>query len=341
MRRAGLSVLLGVLLVLLTASAAGAGQPPNVTGAWAPAGGGPAWQLTASGEGLTHLHAEWHGPPGHPNLFGTFDGTLTAAGNVYSGSHHVSEGPNIQVSGTMTFTIVGLDRITVDFAQENGVAGKIILSGHATPAPAAPAGPQTVTAANFGTGVIVAAPPGAPISAISPPIPTATRAVDVDAEFTDADIEKIAAELKLVLAAYNDRRQKESIGIMCVFFAGHADVDRSTSCTHYLAKLAGVRLAKLRLPSAVGAGCSVAMAPLWSRGPRPTARQIARAVALTHRLTQISCVRTGTKLSLHIAARGTAQLGKLLGPRAQAGFIRTSGGNDGADPRLHVNWRRR
>jgi hypothetical protein len=340
LRRAGLPVLFCVLVVLLLASAAGA-QPPNVTGAWVPVGGGPAWQLTASGDGLTHLHAEWHGGPGHGSLFGTFDGSLTSAGNVYSGAHHVTEDPNVEASGTMKFTIDSLDKITVTYSQDNGVAGTIVLTGHATPAPVVPAGPLTVTATTFGTGVVVAAPPDAPISAISPPIPAATKAVDVDAEFTDADIEKIAAELKLVLAAYNDRRHKESIAIMCVFFLGHASVDQATSCNHYLAKLAGISLNKLRVPSAGGAGCPVAMAPLWSRGARPTARQIAQAVALTRRLVQVSCTRTGAKLSLHVAARGTAQLSKLLGPRAQAGFIRTSGGNDGAKPRLRVTWRRR
>nr|MBA3717653.1 hypothetical protein [Actinomycetota bacterium] len=103
-----------------TSPSAATADPPNVTGAWTPNNGAPAWQLTASGPGLNHLHADWHGPAGHETLFGQFDGSLNSAGTSYSGSFVVNEqGQQDPVAGTMTFQVDSIVHITVFYAQQN------------------------------------------------------------------------------------------------------------------------------------------------------------------------------------------------------------------------------
>ena len=100
-----------MVLAFLFGTAAGAPQPPDLTGTWTPTTGG-AWVLTASGPGLNHLHAEWQGTGTHSHLHGTFDGTLNSAGNAYSGSFSVTE-DTTHVSGAMTFTIGSSDHLAV------------------------------------------------------------------------------------------------------------------------------------------------------------------------------------------------------------------------------------
>src|SRR5439155_23568403 len=105
--------LAAVLLVFPLGSATALSEPPNVTGTWTPTTGGT-WQLTASGPGLVHLHADWQGIGAHSQLHGSFDGGLNAAGDEYVGSFDITENGN-EVGGTMTFHIDSLTQLTVTF----------------------------------------------------------------------------------------------------------------------------------------------------------------------------------------------------------------------------------
>jgi hypothetical protein len=151
---AGLALFAGLLLAFSLGSAAGAPQPPNLTGTWTRSDGGT-FSLTASGTGLTHLHAEWHGTAasGHPKLFGVFDGSLNSAGDAYSGSLAITEG-DVHVAGTMTFHIDSPNKLTVTYSQANGVGGTIVMTrsgGTSTP----PESSKTVSVSSFSGEVTV------------------------------------------------------------------------------------------------------------------------------------------------------------------------------------------
>jgi hypothetical protein len=344
LRRWGfVSVLLGSLLVL--ASAAGASQPPNVTGAWSPGGGAPAWQLTASGAGLTHLHAEWHGPPGHSKLFGTFDGSLNAAGTAYSGGMAVTEGA-VHAAGSMTFTLDSPTKITVTYSQANGVAGTIVLAGHvASSTPAT----ESVTSTSFGTPVTEAAPANTGLGAVSPTLPAGTKQVTLDGDLTDAEIDKLlgSIDLKKLLDAYNERRYRENVAVFCLIFAPSGTLPRDlwggTSAARgkepCITALGKLHHASLRTPAGLTSGCAVAIAPVWTGKTPPTRQRLKQLATLGRARLAASCTTSGSHFSLHLAARGVATLNTLLGSRARAGFERTSGGNDGPNPQLSVTWR--
>jgi hypothetical protein len=98
-------------------NASPASGPPDLTGAWRNVQdpvSAPAWQLTTSNDRQT-LDVTWTGGAGHPNLRGSFHGTLATVNgkSVYSGSFHIVE-ESVHVDGTATFTIDTANRIEID-----------------------------------------------------------------------------------------------------------------------------------------------------------------------------------------------------------------------------------
>jgi hypothetical protein len=100
---------------------------PNLTGTWQPSGpSSPAWKLTTGSNGAS-LTASWRGGGTHSGLVGSFSGTLSADKRHYVGTMHVTEG-STDVTGTMTFTVVSTNSLTVTYKQSNGVTGSVTLT---------------------------------------------------------------------------------------------------------------------------------------------------------------------------------------------------------------------
>jgi len=108
-----------------TTPAAASATPPNLTGSWESVTNptAPAWQLQASGTGLTSLHASWRGGAGHSALVGSFQGTLTRRNGlfIYAGPMHVTEG-NVIADGAMVIAAVSANRSAMSYRQTNGAS---------------------------------------------------------------------------------------------------------------------------------------------------------------------------------------------------------------------------
>jgi hypothetical protein len=336
---AGVALSVCALLALAAGSAVGAAQPPDLTGTWTPTTGG-AWLFTASGTGLTHLHVEWAGTGSHADLRGTFDGTLNGTGSGYAGSFAVAEG-STQVSGTMTVAIDSSSEVTVTLTPTNGNGSTIVMnrSGGASPPPATPP-PASIP--GFDVPLTLPLALGGLVTVNSPALPPATKELDVETEVSDAEVAKFAATLKLVLDAYNRARQRETYDLVCVAYASHPvqyfEVSGTDACAAILPKLfPGSGLHGLRVLGSVGA-CRASFVPL-SKNSHPLNPQRARnTIALARSLVQTSCSLSGSKLSFHVATRGSATLNALLGTRAHVD-LRALGKPSGS-PRLSVTWHR-
>lgn len=148
--------------LLFTAASAFA-DTPNLTGNWlndaAPTA--PAWVLKVSSD-LQTLTASWHGGAGgHSTLVGSATATLNSAGTAYAGTLVVTENGIKPVAGTITFTIVDLNHITIVFASDNGTGGTL----HMTRNPLLPISSVSPTTQGA-TGVVQAKP----VAASGPPL---------------------------------------------------------------------------------------------------------------------------------------------------------------------------
>jgi peptidoglycan hydrolase-like protein with peptidoglycan-binding domain len=131
--------LLAAVAVLLSGAAIASGlaqsapravtATPNLTGDWrnpdAPTA--PPWHLAATAD-LNTLTGSWQGGAGHSGLRGTF--TATLRGTVYSGTLQIVEG-SLHVTGTIAFTILGQDKVSVTYQQSNGPSGTFELDREA------------------------------------------------------------------------------------------------------------------------------------------------------------------------------------------------------------------
>ena len=107
-----------------TSSSATTGVPPDLSGSWQGVGSpasAPLWQLTASGPGLTTLHASWRGALTHSGLVGSFVGTLGRPNGVYAytGTYDVTEAGNTG-TGAMSFTVVSVNEFALAYQASNG-----------------------------------------------------------------------------------------------------------------------------------------------------------------------------------------------------------------------------
>lgn len=135
----------------------------------------PAWQLAASNS-LQILDASWRGAAasGHPNLRGTFHGTLTQVGgaDAYVGRFRVTEEGTV-VSGAMTWKIDSPDQCEVYIQPDNGSTSHYVFIRVGPPPPVVAPTPsafdQTVTAPEPPPGgeAIVASPALAAFGVVS------------------------------------------------------------------------------------------------------------------------------------------------------------------------------
>ncbi|HEX6488993.1 MAG TPA: hypothetical protein VF137_09025 [Candidatus Dormibacteraeota bacterium] len=112
---------------LFIPAASALADTPNLTGYWLNDAAG--WTLKVSSD-LQTLTASWHGgaSSGHSTLVGSANGTLNAAGTAYSGTDVVTENGVKPLAGTMTFTIVDLNHITIVFGSVNGTGGTLHMT---------------------------------------------------------------------------------------------------------------------------------------------------------------------------------------------------------------------
>jgi hypothetical protein len=169
---------------------------------------------------------------------------------------------------------------------------------------------------------------GGLIQVPSPSLPPSTTEVDASAQFTDAEIDRVAAALKLALAAYNRRKALEALSYWCLVFVPQGD-SYSLGLNNFAAipgacdKAAALTLKKsggrYRYLSALKAGCAVAFVPFWKPGSLVSVAQHNAAAAAARSEVQASCTgsRTG-RLSFRIVARGQTTLNQVLGRNVPA-----------------------
>jgi hypothetical protein len=216
---------------------------------------------------------------------------------------------------------------------------------------AGPAGGKTVSTLPtsnkpFGTAVTGPVALGGVVDVPSPSLPASTTEVDLNAEFSDADVTQLAAALKVALAAYNRRKLLDALSYYCLVFVpngssyqlGLNDFDAVPgACDKFAASLLKKKAYKPRLPAAANGGCAVAFVPFWKAGTRVTAQQHSMAAAVARSEVKASCTSTQSgRLALKVTARGTTTLNQVLGKSAQAGIGASSVA--GGSTQLTVSW---
>ena len=187
--------------------------------------------------------------------------------------------------------------------------------------------------------------PGEPTDISSGRVPANTKTVEVEAEVTDAEIDKFLATLAIVKRKI---AENNALGT-CIIFGGGGDIEDEVvygavekACIKLLHAAATSPTRKGR---AAAGRCRVAIVPVWRRGSRPSPRQRRKAAAGYRRLVAASCRSSSPRrLKFRVTARGTsAKLNPLLGRRARAGVVRVAPrtAKEGPNAKLRVRWRRR
>src|SRR5439155_14581476 len=152
--------------------------------------------------------------------------------------------------------------------------------------PPPPAAGTTATSTAFDTPVTASILLGGALKVTSPVLPPSTKEVDIDEEFSDADVTRMAAALKLALAAYNahnTRLQADAVTTMCLFYnqypEDYGDEKEEPTCSALLYRIFyAKKTSALRVPSAAGS-CPIAFVPLLKKGTTSPGKQIGLAVA--------------------------------------------------------------
>ena len=196
------------------------------------------------------------------------------------------------------------------------------------PVPTGPPGPTTAPTATtpFGTPVTIPYQLNGIVQAPSPTLPAATTEVDLSAEISDADVTRMAAALKVALAAYNRRRELEAVTYFCIIYSnslGGAQAPLEEfgkvvkKCDETISDYLKRKPSKRTLASAAS-HCGVTVVPVWKPGTRPTATQTAEAVAAARNEVHASCTAASGHLTLKAVAGAKTTLNQVLGKSAQA-----------------------
>jgi len=197
----------------------------------------------------------------------------------------------------------------------------------------------------FGTPTTGAVALGAVIDVPSPSLPPNTTEVDASAEFSDADIAKLAAALKVAIAAYNRRKTLEALSYYCLVFVPDGDsnslgLNNFASAPGACDKFAAVVLKKgggKRFLQTASSRCATAFVPFWKPGSRVTTQQHNLALAVARSEVQATCTSTKSgRVALKVVARGKTTLNQVLGKSVQAGVGAT--GSPSGTPQLTVTW---
>ncbi len=198
----------------------------------------------------------------------------------------------------------------------------------------------------FGTPVTGPVALGAVVDVPSPSLPASTSEVDLNAEFSDADVAQLAAALKMALAAANRRRLLDALSYYCLVFIPNGSSYQlglndfaavPGACDKFAASFLKKKGYRPRRPAAASGGCAVAFVPFWKAGTRVTVQQHNSAVAAARSEAQASCTSTRAgRLALKVTARGTTTLDQVLGKSVQAGIGASSAA--GGTTQLSVTW---
>ena len=208
-------------------------------------------------------------------------------------------------------------------------------------------GPKTAPTGKvpFGTPVTIGYRLGGFVTVPSPALPGATTEVDLDAEVTDADIDRFIAVLKMAVAAYNRRKAIEALVNYCLVFVpkdssykiGLNDFeDNVDNCEAFGKKMLSKKKTTARALAVAAGGCTSYVVPVWRRGTRPTLQQYHAAVAAARSQVSTSCSSpTGARMSLKVRSTASPTLNQVLGRSTQAGVDATG---TGPNARLKLSW---
>jgi hypothetical protein len=312
---------------------------PDLTGKWsnrADKSGSPPWQLTSSNT-LQTLNAKWSGGPGHSQLRGSFEGTLSQSGGVavYSGPYKITEPPNPNTfAGTAYFTIENANQIKIDIGAEKLIF--IRVAGTARPEVTPTSTPPTL-----GTPALYEAPAaGTDASYPLPKVAKNSRDLEGKIGFVDNQGNPVEGPDDLAVEA-----QAERAGILCyLFFESSSNKEMEQDRQAY----------DVALP--MFATCVDAVSRVLARADQLKRQrgEGARASAAAHvcgllvrgshgarSALRVSCTATATGVKLDVRSRSSKHtLPRALGHHAPKLIVGRSAVSPGpAGLRLKVLWR--
>jgi hypothetical protein len=210
-------------------------------------------------------------------------------------------------------------------------------------------GPTTAPTANvpFGTPVTIGYRLGGVVAVPSPALPVATTEVDLDAQVSDAEIDRFVAVLKMALAAYNRRKAIDALVSYCIVFIpkdsstkiGLNDFeDNVDNCEKFGKKMLSKKKSTTRRLAVATGACTAYVVPVWKRGTRATLQQYQAAVAAARTQASASCTSPTTgRVSLKVRSTVNTTLNQVLGTSAHADVAATG---TGSNAQLRLTWAR-
>ncbi len=276
----------------------------------------------------------------------------TSPGSGCADGDHASVGVSVQPNETAT--------ATQEFLIKGGAPGKVTISfggpknveyEYTASAGAPAAGAGSTSSAPLGTPVTLAAPPAnKPANISSPPLPAAAKTVELDTQFSDADIDKLAVALKLLLDDHNRRAELDSLSYYCEFIRPLGKIPPEKAFAKPVRGLANCEDVEDRLEEAEGKtldanGCPIQIVPVWKADTKPTSADEAAALAYAQKQYKTSCptIRQIGKSQDYLwhMKLFDQNLKNDLGGKAQASIERPSTATDGANPKMTVTWKSR